>query len=104
MFPTTVRTLLLSLLAALGLSASAGAATGFPTGLYIWQIAGNSILCNAPPLCGDGPDALSGYLDFPVGVATDAAGNVYVADSGPAASTAAARGPATFGESPRAAR
>lgn len=80
--PTATRRLLLLAIAGL-LAAGAGsaqAAPSFPAGLYIWQIAGNGLPC-LDPFCGDGANATSGLLSQPAGIATDPAGNVYIADS-----------------------
>ncbi|HLW87389.1 MAG TPA: choice-of-anchor D domain-containing protein [Terriglobales bacterium] len=56
----------------------------------IWQInpsgiinaaVGNGHLCH-PPKCGDGGEALGATFSYPTAVATDSAGNIYIADTG----------------------
>jgi sugar lactone lactonase YvrE len=44
-------------------------------------VAGNGSACPLPASCGDGAAASSAQLDYPDGVAVDAAGDVYVADT-----------------------
>jgi sugar lactone lactonase YvrE len=50
----------------------------------IQAVAGTGVKCTSPlaPACGDGGPALSALLNSPQGVAVDAAGNIYVSDSG----------------------
>ena len=62
--------------------AAPGAAGAFPTSSFtIWTIAGNGTLCTAP--CGtESGAATSLSLNSPEGLATDAAGNLFVADTG----------------------
>jgi sugar lactone lactonase YvrE len=46
-------------------------------------VAGNSHLCGSPTSdCGDKRPARAGELNFPEGMATDSAGNLYIADTG----------------------
>ncbi len=47
----------------------------------ITRIAGNGTRCTSAPACGDGGSATSAQLDADDGVAVDASGNVYIADS-----------------------
>jgi streptogramin lyase len=50
--------------------------------LTITRFAGDGSRCASRPNCGDGPDAKSAQLTVPEGVARDAAGNLYIADTG----------------------
>lgn len=52
-----------------------------PTG-KITIVAGDGTACIGPANCGDGGAATSAELSFPDGVAVDASGNVYIADTG----------------------
>jgi DNA-binding beta-propeller fold protein YncE len=52
------------------------------TGDTITRVAGSGRLCSTAPLCGDGLAATDARLSGPIGVAVDAAMNVYVADAG----------------------
>ncbi len=48
----------------------------------ITTIAGNTHLCNDPTtLCGDGQIGTAAQMSYPTGIATDARGNVYIADT-----------------------
>jgi trimeric autotransporter adhesin len=46
----------------------------------VTTFAGNGSSCAAPPSCGDGGPATQANLSFPTSLATDKAGNVYIAD------------------------
>src|SRR5579863_918954 len=49
----------------------------------ISTLAGNTKLCQDPTTaCGDGAAAAGAELNYPIGVATDSTGNVYIADTG----------------------
>lgn len=48
----------------------------------ITRIAGNGTRCRIAPACGDGRAATSAQLSFPEGLAVDATGKMYIADSG----------------------
>ena len=48
----------------------------------ITRIAGNGVACSTAPACGDGGAATSAELRGPGGVAVDAAGDVFIADTG----------------------
>jgi sugar lactone lactonase YvrE len=50
------------------------------SGGVITRIAGTGVPCSSPPNCGDGGPATSGRLSIPDGVATDAAGDLYIGD------------------------
>ncbi|MFL5824302.1 MAG: hypothetical protein ACJ764_12775 [Solirubrobacteraceae bacterium] len=45
-------------------------------------VAGQGAICQRPPACGDGAKGPNAELTFPVGLAVDRAGNVYIADTG----------------------
>lgn len=78
----TLRRSLLTALATACVAAPAAAeAASFPTGLYVWHVAGSGQPCLAL-FCGDSADATSGLLSLPAGIAADPAGNVYIAHSG----------------------
>jgi hypothetical protein len=64
--------------------AGGSVAWAYPTsGFAIWTIAGTGTACSpATAACGDGAAATSANLSAPLGVAVDAAGNVYIADRG----------------------
>jgi sugar lactone lactonase YvrE len=69
---------LAGMLSALTMASSARA---YPTsGFTIWTIAGTGAFCNLTESCGDGGPAISAELNHPTGVATDGAGNLYIAD------------------------
>ena len=56
------------------------AATGF-----ISTVAGNGTACAAPtasPACGDGAAATAASIQYPISVAVDGAGNLYISDAG----------------------
>ena len=48
----------------------------------ISRVAGQGTICEKPPACQDGKKATDASLTFPVGVAVDSAGDVYIADTG----------------------
>jgi sugar lactone lactonase YvrE len=48
----------------------------------ITRVAGNGSACTSAPACGDGGAALRASLNAPGGLAVDAAGDVYIADTG----------------------
>lgn len=48
----------------------------------VTRVAGNGATCSSASACGDGGSALRASLNAPGGVAVDAAGNLYIADSG----------------------
>ena len=48
----------------------------------ITRVAGTGVLCATAPSCGDGGAATNAQLNFPSGIAVDAAGNLLIADGG----------------------